>query len=285
MRSTKKSVPWLLLAVVSAAGVGGFIHAGANIPAGVSAKDQATARERGFPPPRDWMADPWTGSDAPFATIRAEVDKISDQNQWSRSTLESYRKQAASDPKDPAAQFRWAYAYYKSWNDGVPFDSLGDHLDTLRALAWDLEQAPSPHSYEYTRLLYLISASDTPAFLTPVGKRLLRHTPKDYAVEFYFYPGLLSSPSLADRKEALLGAQNLVREFPATGGPYAALASIYLARWNMGDKPSGPLAVAAYQKYLSMPPRGMTPETRKDVEYLMNFIRTHPGGPKGPKIR
>lgn len=282
MKSTRKSIPWLLLAVVPATGIGSFIDAEANTPAGENGK--ATARERGFSPPKDWMADPWTGSDTPFVTIRAEIGKISDQNQWSRPTLEGYRKQAASDPKDAAAQFRWGYAYYKARNDGFSFEAPGKNSDTLLDVAWSLQQAPSPHSYEYTRLLFLVSALNTPAFLSPVGKRLMRHTPKDYDVEFCFYPSLLSSPSLADRKEALLGAQNFIREFPAKGGPYAALAEVYTAQWESGHFQSGALALAAYQKYLSMPPKGLTPQNREGLERWMNFIRTHPRGPKGPKI-
>jgi len=285
MKSIRWLFPMLLLAVVSATGITRFIHAEAITPSGENKKNRATAVKSGFSPPTDWMADQWTGSDKPFMTIRAEIDKISKQNQFSRSTLEGYRKQARSNPKDPVAQFRWGYAYYKAWNDGVSFGTPDENLDTLLDVAWGLQQAPSPHSYEYTRLLFIISALRTPAFLSPVGKRLLRHTPKDYDVEFYFYQSLLSSAAPAERKEALLGTQKLTKEYPSKGGPYVALAEVYWVQWERGDIQSGPLAVAAYQKYLSMPPKGLTPETRKGVEYLMNFIRTHPEGPKGPKIR
>ena len=274
----------LILAMTTALGMIGFIHAEAITLTPVNRKDRATAENRGFWPPIDWMTVSWEGSDKPFAASRAEIDNISKQNKFSLPILEAYQKEAEKNPKDPLEQFRWGYADYKARNDGVLFKTIKEDQDTLLDIAWSLQQAPSPHSYEYTRLQFLISAQYTVAFLSPVGKRLLKHTPEDYDVECYFYPSLLSSPVQGDRDKALSGALRLIKQYPERGGPYSTLAEVYSANWLKGDTKSGPLAIEASKKYLSMPPKGLTPQAIAGLKYWMNFIRTHPEGPKGPKI-
>lgn len=281
---------WLLLvvlaAMVSVVGVTRLIHAEAITLSDENKKNRVIAVKLGFSPPLTWAMDPWAGSDKPFTTIRTEIDKVSKEDQFSRSVLVAYREQARKNPKDPVAQFCWGYAYYKAWNDGVQLGTEVENLDTSLDIAWGLQQVPSPHSYEYTRLLFLNSAKRSMYHLGPVGRRLLRHTPEDYDVEFYFYEGLASAATPVERKEALLGAQKLIRQYPERrGAPYGVLAEVYSAQWEKGDVQSGPLAMAAYQKYLSMPPKGLTPQDRQGLEYWMNFIRTHPSGPKGPKIK
>ena len=247
----------------------------------VHRRDRATAEERGFYPLKDWMATPWTGNDKPFLLARTKIDQLSEQNKLTQTVLTQCKQAAQKNPKDPVAQFQWGYAYYKARNDGLFPSVIAEDQANLLDIAWSLVQAPSPRSYEYTRLQFLIYAQDTVAFLSPAGGRLLRHSPEDYEVECYFYPSLMSSSVPGSRQKALAGALNLVKRYPKRGGPYSTLGDIYAANWLKGDVKSGPLAVEAFQKYLSMPPKGLTPRAIEGLKHWMNFIRTHPQGPKG----
>ena len=287
-----KNILWtaslLAFAVTSSivTGITRHTHAEAITLSDANRKSRATAVKLGFSPPLTWETDSWTGTNEPFSRIRAELDIVSLQNKFNSSVLEDYKRKAQKNAKDPIAQFRWGYAYFKASNDGISFGTPSQNLDTLLDVAWGLQQAQSPHAYEYTRLLFLVSALRSPAYLSTVGRRLLKHTPEDYDVEFDFYRSLLSAPTVAERKEALLGAQKLIKKYPERkGAPYGVLAEVYSAQWERGDFSSGPLAVAAYEKYLSLPPKGLTPQDREGLEYWMNFIKTHPRGPKGHKIK
>lgn len=284
-----KIIPWLLplllLAVGSGAGVTHITHADTTMSLNQNKRNQMAATEAGPPPDLNWIMDRWTGSDKPFMTVKGAVDNVAQQGRLSRPVLETYRSQARNHPRDPVAQFRLGYACYVAWNGGISLGTEADYLDPLLDVARGLQQAPPPHSYEYTRLLFIISAMRSPSHLSPIGRRLLQHTPEDYDVEFYFYESLLSAATPAEREQALTGAQKLIKQYPERrGGPYAALAEVYTVQWKRGDVQSGPLAVAAYRKYLSMPPKGLTPQSREGLEHWMDFIRTHPKGPKGPKI-
>ena len=121
--------------------------------------------------------------------------------------------------------------------------------------------------------------------LVPLARRLLLHSPNDYDVEFFLCKGLASETTPDGEKEALDNAQKLIEKYPNRGGPYGVLGEIYTGQWEKGDFQSGLLALAAYKQYLSIPPKGLTPQNREGLEYWMNFIRTHPLGPKGPKIK
>lgn len=280
---------WLSLVclamIISAVGIIGLVQAGPRASIDGSRRDRATAVKIGFPPPWNWMADQWTGSDRPYADTKVAINAIAKNGGLNRAVLAAYQEQARRNPKDSTAQYRWGYAFETALNDGTSIGTVVQNLDTSLDIAWGLQQVPSPHSYEYTRLLFLNSAKRSMYKLIPLARRLLQHTPDDYAVEFFLCKGLASATTLEGKEEALAYAQKLIKKYPNRGGPYGALAEVYSAQWEKGDVQSGPLAMAAYQKYLSMPPKGLTPQDRQGLEYWMNFIRTHPSGPKGPKIK
>ena len=229
--------------------------------------------------------DKWDGNDKPYTEIRKSIDAIYDHGQFRRSVIDSYQRESRKHPGDPVAQYRWSYAFYQAKSAGFSLGSPLQDSDAYLEIAWAMVQPPSPHSYEYTRLLFINYAQRSLYKLGPLGYRLLQHTPEDYDIEFYFYKGLASAHTPAERAEALANAQKLIREYPNRGGPYAVLAEVYSSRWENGEAEAGPPAIANYQKYLSLQTKGLTPEVREGLEYWMNFIRTHPKGPKGPKIK
>jgi hypothetical protein len=280
--SIRKPLVFLVI-IIFAGRIVEIVTAGSIDPATKTVRNHGLEVRSGFPPPWDWATDQWTGNDKPFLDAKAAIDVIAENGTLNRSTVDVYQEQARKNPKEPVAQYRWGYAFESALNNGVPLGTIVQKLDTSLDIEWGMQQAPAPHSYGYTRLLFLIAARQSMYKLIPLARRLLKHTPNDYDVEFYFYPSLLASASPAERKEGLLGAKQLIQKYPDHGGPYGALAEVYSAQWEKGDIASGPLAVATFQKYLSLSPKGLTPQDRKGLEYWMNFIKTHPNGPKGQK--
>ena len=262
-----------------------FVHSDVTAINGNIPKDRQEAIRLGFAPPLNWMMDKWDGNDKPYTEIRRSIDAIYDHGQFRRSVLEAYRREAREHPDDPVAQYRWGYAFYQAKSAGFSLGSSLQDSDAYLEIAWAMVHPPSPHSYEHTRLLFINYSQRSMYRLAPLGYRLLQHTPEDYDIEFYLYKGLASARTPAERAEALANAQKLIRQYPNRGGPYGVLAEVYSSRWEKGEAEAGPPAIANYQKYLSLQTKGLTPEVRADLGYWMNFIRTHPKGPKGPKIK
>ena len=212
-----------------------------------------------------WTTEAWTGDDAPYRRIVAEVDGAVARGGDLERLLAEYKSQANSDRTDPGAQFQWAYLGYRlsllpeNRNKGI--DKIGLSLDAM-------ERAPSPHSYLYDRLRYLashlIGASDY--HMQNLGLRLLRRDPANRQLMLAVISDLgddrddvdrSKTRVIADRVRALALAQQYTLQHPEDPEGYGALGLVYSLSYLHSNSPSDQTkAIAAFNEQLKRTPSG-----------------------------
>lgn len=215
-----------------------------------------------------WTTEPWMSDDRPYQAIRADIDSLVAKNKLTSALLEQYRREAAPKYTDPQALFRYAYAGYQMQRTHPVIYSpyYGDIF----------YHAPSPHTYNYTRLRFLSSARfhEEPQ-LVALGKRLLQRNPNDREVRYWlvqcYRPGL----SEDEKKEALAQAQDYLHRYPGTPAAYSALASVYFSAWMIKrNRDDGQKAIAAFQEYLRL--GAPSPEWRAQIQGTIHLIEETP---------
>lgn len=214
-----------------------------------------------------WATEPWTGNDQPYEKIEAEVDKIFSQNKMTRALLTQYQTTADKKLKDPQAQFRWYYASLRAR------ESHPAILQKIYPGPAVLERPAFPHSYQYSRIGFLVETEDGPSpNYKDLGVRLLRQHPQDYELEYHLAICFDPSRSPEAKQEALTYAQDLIRMKPNDTRSYATLAHVYYYCWSVSkNKDDADKAISAYQQYLQLGPRNV--DSRKLAENIIKEIQ------------
>jgi tetratricopeptide (TPR) repeat protein len=226
-----------------------------------------------------WMTQKWKGSDAPYRTIQAQIDRLVAQKRLPRSLLQQYKEAAQKKPSDPQAQFRYGYAVFNASFNSSKIDIIfdGDEKErTLAEVVWALAEANSPSAYSYARLRFLTTANYNSSLLhhlKPIGLRLLHRNTKDYYVKYYVVRILSDSKSANEQQQALIYAQQMVRDYPKSASAHGTLAAVYLDRWPQGGRSMGEQAIASYQKALELsPPNAANGQARRAAQELIALI-------------
>lgn len=228
-----------------------------------------------------WARAPWTGDDKPYQQIQKETDIALTSGLPVDNLLQQNKILAKQKPDDPQAQFGWAYVAWKAIN--TPRSPYDWQVSTKKIYGV-LTQAPSPKSYTYTRLQYLV-ARHSPD-LTGVGERLLEHTPNDEEVMFRLcddYIEMFSSisgrthtktvDSIA-KGRALALANKLIDDKPTSAKYYSMLAAVYVSAWEISRNPDDAAkALAAYQTYLKLAPPDDT--FRPQAKNIIGLLQRH----------
>ncbi len=218
------------------------------------------------PPDTSWKKEAWSGSDQPYAAIRKEINKA---GKGTGDLVLRYKSAAQKNPKDPVAAYRWGYAYYVAATHNPSLlrsKTMQEVLEFLRAV-------PSPRSYEFARLRFLLEGNgDEPgAYLKEVGKRLLARRSKDNQVKFTLVRLLNPGLYLEDRKLALAYGQDLMAAMPDKPNVYNLMGDIYMRIYVQTKDPSArDKAIAAYEKYLALAPPNFP---RKAAERWIKVLR------------
>ncbi len=221
--------------------------------------------------PDSWMIEAWTGDNRPYHQIRAEADKVNNNPQSLDSTAKRLESDIERNPSDPKREYHWAYVTYKLAIASNPRD------ENKLVLSRDaLHRANPPHSYDYTRLRFLIEAT---LFVGPqfnnfiaVGKRLMQRDPNDAEVKYQMVRILGDSPRAADQNTAVAYAESMVRQHPERGNYHANLAGAFLSRWLLSRNHSdAEKAMAEYQQYLKIAPPDAS--FRSQAERMIKSIR------------
>ena len=221
-----------------------------------------------------WTTEKWDASDRPYQQIRDNIWRSISSGQKPEILDAKYRALAKSEayhpPYDSVAQFRWAYVAYQAV---IVNPQLIDHSD-FAAATQALGYGPSPRSYEYARLRFLMEAMSWPDIhLKVAGERLLARVPDDFQVKYQLTHVLASgSTSSQNMNQAVLYAQQLVRAMPSKGRMYGLLGETYYTRWLSGKSSmDGDNAIAAYEKYLALAPPNDS--FRHQAQYLIKKIQ------------
>ncbi len=211
----------------------------------------------------NWVNEQWTGDDRPFQKIEANVDAAPNSEQEAGRLAAQYRLKAIAAPKDARATFAWAYAVMK-------YIHIAPLSTETRIMSYRvreaLDQPPSPHSYTYDRLRFLLSYDKS--HIMGLGERLLKQNPADHAVKLqlvYIYTGSFGSSLLVSegaaskfKTRALQLAEELIKSDSTNTDYRAALGNIYAFYFTRHyqdkqyQREYAVKALAAYQDYLQL---------------------------------
>ncbi len=216
-----------------------------------------------------WISENWTDNDAEYRTIRADIEAQQSQGTLILPTIERYKGLWEQNPNSPTALFRWAYASFRATQQNPPI------LQKQMILPDAFGKVPSPRTYEYSRLRFLVNAHYFPhSQLQALGERLLRHTANDYDVSYYLIDCYRPWESTVEKEKALTLAQSLVRANPTRSGPYSALGGVYFGLWSVNHQQhDGDDAIKSYREYLSLAP--VNDAWRKQATKFIKYIEDH----------
>ena len=218
--------------------------------------------------PPTWPQEKWTGDDSPYRSIREATYKDLMAGRITKKYLVNLRLAAKKQPSSPLAQFRWGYGVYRSFYSKIRLD---DARKTVSEVLSALDKAPSPQTYEYARLRFLMHGREgSTHHLHEAGSRLLNRDPNDYDVMFYVC-GYLSAGSSAEREVAMRYAQQMTRAYPKRVMSYSALATVHTNNWNLDHQlADADKAIAANRKLIEV--GRFNQSQREDIEFLIHAI-------------
>jgi len=203
-------------------------------------------------PADSWMAEKWTGADAPFTLARTRITAEMLSSADPDSTYGKYQAAANADPKNALAAFSFSVAA-----------EVGTHLNTTLQSSTDMLTASnqamavpaSPKTYEYARMRFLsVEACDRfNPDLVFLAKRLLKANGND--------PQILMGAAICyagiDKQHAIDLANKAIRLDPSNWMCHVVLASLY-QQWFFDDqhRRDGEMAISEYQKSLPTMPKG-----------------------------
>ncbi len=216
----------------------------------------------------NWIDDRWVGDDTLYRTFRDKTDQQAARRKITAAAIEQYFHASASHPQNSQSLFRWAYAAYASKQE-----HLAPHVPY--PYAWIFNCVPSPHTYNYDRIRFLISAGEqADPHMKDMARRLFKRDPKDYDVEYQLVGCLEPTRSHQERKEAFTYAEDLTHRYPTRANVYSLLGGVYLKLFvAYSDKEDAEKATNAYNRYLQLaPPNAVWRETaERTIQVLQNY--------------
>lgn len=216
-----------------------------------------------------WEEDSWMANERPYQEAKAklfqEVTQVKGQEATTAlSLVQSTGQEARAHRFNALAAFRYGYAVFLASQRGVTLQrgsiSKGNFQDDLLNAERNLQELPAPHSYEVSRVLFLLRAKmQWSSQMTLLGERLLAHDPSDRAVKNglvqFLLTGFLPPP---EQKLALLCAQSLVQQGPSDPAWYMTLGSVYYRLWEHSgfhDAQNKAGAIQSYSKAATLLPK------------------------------
>jgi hypothetical protein len=239
----------------------------------------------------DWTQETWREDDTHLSRVQNEVKSRLSGSADTLQVMRQYRSLASKDLYNADAVFRWGCASYIASSKAKTLDEERDIWVSLYpallhpALPNDYKLAATPsaipkpitpHSYRYTRLLFLVAVHNRVADvkderqLLALCDRLLERNPNDRTVKFARIEMLMhlkpvssrEDPIVAKQSKSLLEAARLkalgfskqaVTENPSNLPLLVQLAGIYNFLWD-GKNGYDQMAIATYRRYLALAP-------------------------------
>ena len=196
-----------------------------------------------------WTSEAWSGNDAPYTEARLRIEREVDASHEPISVANSYKLKATTSPSNPLVVFSWAVAAYEASRSSK---SDAEYLRCTAGVLKALAISPSPDTYEYDRMRYLVQLDgyDEMPDLAGLGDRLLKHNKNDPDVL------LQVAVSKQDLKTALALANASLLIKPNTRAAYGDFGEIYMDHMYLPGKKAlyGRAAIAAFEKCLELLP-------------------------------
>ena len=228
-----------------------------------------------------WEEDSWTANERPYQEAKAnlfqEVTQAKGQESAKALALVQSTGQAVRAHRYNAlTAFRYGYAVFLASQRGVTLQqgsiSKGNFQDDLLNAERSLQELPAPHSYEVSRVLFLLRAKmQWSSQMTLLGERLLAHDPSDRAVKNGLVQFLLTGfLPLPEQTLALLCAQSLVQQGPSDPAWYMTLGSVYYRLWEHSGFHDAKYKAGAIQSYSKA--ANLLPKDNPNIVKIHQFV-------------
>lgn len=214
------------------------------------------------------MTEKWTGNEKLYAAARENIDSDFSRGRITVAYLSNLEATWNQDEHNPLTLFRWAYARFKAQglHPAIPF--------TTMPAEGAFNEVPSPHTYEYARVRFLIETSlSRHRELMAVGKRLLAHNSNDFDVEYCLTYCFGESMSAEEKQAALAYADHLIQKYPNKPSVSAVKGGVYFSYWiDHRNKQDARDAIKWYQQYLRLAP--VNYEWRKEAASTITLLQS-----------
>lgn len=222
-----------------------------------------------------WVHEPWTGNDAPYVAVRNQVEQAFARGAQPSGLVTKYETAAKSKSNNPLAQFGWAYAVrLATKSPALHGENTQDLLNSVNAA---LAEAPSPHTYAYDHLRYLIwlqwGSGVASHALKDMAYRLLAKDPHDFPVLMGLAGIYTQNRDKVAQQKGYVLIQKMIMDYPGRPEVYDMLGCWYYTQYMFYHDPRNyHLAMTSYQKALGMyPPQSAR---RGGLPQVMAFLTT-----------
>ena len=200
----------------------------------------------------NWTKEAWNGDNTPYQVTRSAIDQETGSEIRLTGLLSMYKAKAQKNLNDPLMVYRWGYAAYNA----TTRQDKATAYKTLDGVQQALQDAPSPRTYDYARLRFLVGEFyTTHRQAVPVAQRLLARENKDYLVAYRLAEIYLEAEYPARIQEALSICSDMKQEYPLRSSIYALTGEAYILEWHRNHAPADAHNVVEnYQKYLEIAP-------------------------------
>ena len=216
-----------------------------------------------------WVFEKWSANDKVFPLINKQLQKKILASHDAVSITAAYGELFKKTPKSTVLLFKWGMStYYASKTKSSTWFPTDSDL-----LLTSLDVIPSPHSFQYDRMRFLIQSHFRGEdFLKTMGLRLLKVNPGDDEVKSSMFPVLNIVGNPRDGQLALDFANELIAKHPANPRWHAMLGSTYnLISVRTNKRLDCEKAITAYQDYLKLAKK--TDPFYSHAEYMISVIK------------
>jgi hypothetical protein len=219
-----------------------------------------------------WAQEQWTGGDTPYAAARSRIESVVAAGQAPEALAAQYAVQAKNEPNNAVAQFSWAYAVRLADKDSPASKAASDRIF---ATCVEIAETPSPHSYNYDRLRYLLwlqwGNGAASHFLKDMAYRLLAKDPKDFPVLIGLASIYTQNKDKAAQQKGYALIQKMIHDYPSKPEAYDMLGGWYYTQYMFYHNPKNyHLAMSNHQKSLGMYPPASP--RRAGLPEVMDFL-------------
>lgn len=223
-----------------------------------------------------WQTENWTGSDQPFQQTHDRIETALKQGATLDGLLNTAEATAVKEPYEPTAQYAWGYLAFKAVKS-IKHPNGRDPkfvrlLQRLTSSTQGMTFGKQPHSYEYSRLLFLTkSYALGSADYAPIGHRLMERNADDDEVRSQLIRTDTDSFYPPRTQEALDYTRYLFRKFPNSAGFYKQIGDIYFGDFLVHKQPD--MADKALENWhksfqISPPSKPVLEDIQRNVKWI-----------------
>lgn len=200
-----------------------------------------------------WTSETWKHDDNSYESVRRTIDRAMQHHVKPAALLRAYRVAAIAHHRRPEYLFGWMYSSYVLADAGN-----AEGRSDLQKINYEIPFTPSPKSYQYTRLHFLLQALQEPsAELRSLGLHLHDVDPNDYDVTYQLVRVLNQSGTIDDRTQALKFSRQLTKMRPDKAKGYALLGGVYFRAFLISrDEKDRIEAKENYKLFILLAPPG-----------------------------